>query len=776
MRSLLVFAVLFLSTYLFGQNYSRVRIFVDASNIQQLFDLDITLDHAHHRKGAYVEAELNQNEIQLLDQAGFNYQITVQDLEAHYAAQLQQPSLKTGAFPCDAGLAPDFPTPDNFSLGNMGGYLTYAEFLANLDSMVSKYPNLITAKSPISTFQTHEGRPIHFVRISDNPGTAEGEPQVLYTAIHHAREPASLSQLIYYMWYLLENYATDTEVQYLVDNTDMFFVPMINPDGYIYNETTNSNGGGMWRKNRRNNGGGVFGVDLNRNYSYEWGTTGTSNTASNDTYCGPNAFSEPETQAIKWLCENNEFKFAANAHTHGNLLLFPFGYDNNQFTPDQDYYLGISAHMVQHNGYTNQISAALYPASGDSDDWMYAGDLGTKPKVLAFTPEIGSDDDGFWPASSKIDEICKDNVYQNMRLAHFPHVYGVIEDLEEDMWTATSDYINFELIRYGLTAGDFIVSISPLVGFDAVGSPETISGMQQLDVVNDSISYTLSASISAGDEIKYVLNLDNGTFVFRDTITKTYGVPNLEINDPGNDLTNWTSTDWDITTEEFHTPATSITDSPNQNYSNNDETEIRSNFSVDLTNSTRASVSFWAMWDIENNYDYVQFEVSADNGSTWTPMCGNYTNLGTSNQEDGEPLYDGTQNDWVNESISLNDFLGETIIFRFRLKSDIWVNEDGFYFDDFKVYNDAFTALNEFELDFTVYPNPTGDQIYVNADIPNGYFYSITDLSGKLILSSEKLSFGLTSIELSQLKAGMYILNIRNEEGTAKATKKIIKN
>ena len=81
------------------------------------------------------------------------------------------------------------------------------------------------------------------------------KPQVLYTSIHHAREPMSLSQLIFYMWYLLENYDSDPEVQYILNNTELYFIPVVNPDGYLYNEFTNPTGGGLWRKNRKNSNG-----------------------------------------------------------------------------------------------------------------------------------------------------------------------------------------------------------------------------------------------------------------------------------------------------------------------------------------------------------------------------------------------------------------------------------------------------------------------------------------------------------------------------------------
>ena len=115
-----------------------------------------------------------------------------------------------------------------------------------LDDMAIQYPTLITPRTGISTFMTHENRPIYHVKISDNPMTDDAtEPNVLYTAIHHAREPLSMTQTIFYMWYLLENYASDDEVKFLVDNTEMYFVPCINPDGYIENESNDPGGFGM---------------------------------------------------------------------------------------------------------------------------------------------------------------------------------------------------------------------------------------------------------------------------------------------------------------------------------------------------------------------------------------------------------------------------------------------------------------------------------------------------------------------------------------------------
>jgi len=165
--------------------------------------------------------------------------------------------------------------------------------MAELDEMTNLYPNLISAKYTIGNTQTIEGRDVYAIKISDNPGINEDEPEVLYTALIHAREPAAMQQLIWYMWYLLENYGTNDEITYLVDNLEMYFVPVVNPDGYEYNHSTDPNGGGMWRKNKRDNNGGGFseyndGVDLNRNFGYNWGydDSGSSPDPTSQTYRG----------------------------------------------------------------------------------------------------------------------------------------------------------------------------------------------------------------------------------------------------------------------------------------------------------------------------------------------------------------------------------------------------------------------------------------------------------------------------------------------------------
>jgi carboxypeptidase T len=700
------------------ENYSRVKIFATDAELHQIGELGVTIDHGQHKHDTWFITDLSASEMQILQENGYNYEVLIQDVQAHYIAQNLEPAVHHKTVTCpDAGGTNSFEVVDpvNWQLGSMAGFYTYQEFLDELDSMASKYPDLITVKAPISTFTSIEGRPIYWVRISDNANSDETEEEVLYTALHHAREPASLSQLIFYMWWMLENYGTNDEVTYLIDETEMYFVPMINPDGYVYNEMTSPGGGGMHRKNRRNVGTTNKGVDLNRNYGYHWNESGTSPNPNNDTYAGTAAFTEPETQAIKWFCENRDFTFAFNAHTHGNLLLFPMGWDYFDFAPDHDYMQAFSSHMVIFNGYSAIKSSDLYPAAGDSDDWMYADDLGTKPKIYALTPECSSEgtSNDFWPPQSSIHDICAINIWMNKTLAHMPHIYGVVTDLDQDQVENTTGYFHYQIERLGLEDGDIMVSMTALTGIQALGGTNTHT-LNLMDIEEDSIDYTLVPGISFGDEIKYVLHTDNGTWVRNDTITKTFGLGTAVFSDDCNDLTNWAG-GWSFTNEDFVSASNCITDSPFSDYNDNENSDLELNQTFSLANATYGYIKFDAKWAIENDYDYVQLMISTDGGVMWTPLCGKYTNPGSSDQDFENPLWDNFQLSWVHEEVDLADYLDTpNVKFKFHLVSDVGVTEDGFYFDDFAIYTDAFDdsgiggpAMTE----LTIYPNPANDAV-----------------------------------------------------------------
>ena len=773
-KLLLLFVVFGLGLILRAQeNYSRVKVYVTDQELAAIGQLGIAIDHGQHKQDTWFITDLSASEIQRLADHGYSYEIVIEDVQSYYMEHSGDVHAdhKSTTCPTTTANGPfEVVDPVNWQLGSMAGFYTYQEFLDELDSMASKYPNLITTRSPISTFTTHDGLPVYWVRLSDNPNTDEPEEEVLYTSLHHSREPASLSQLIFYMWWILENYGTNDEVTYLVDETEMYFVPMINPDGYVYNETNWPSGGGMHRKNRRNVGTSNKGVDLNRNYSYHWDETGTSPFANDDTYAGTAAFSEPETQAIKWFCENHDFQFAFNAHTYGNLLLFPMGWSDFEIAADHDYMQAYSNHMVGFNGYAAIKSSELYPASGDSDDWMYADDLGTKPKIFAMTPEC-SDDGGFWPPVSTIHDICAENIWMNKTLAHMPHIYGVTTDTDPGKIENTTGYFHYEIERLGLEDGDIIVSMTPLAGIQSLGSAN-VHTMNLMDIEEDSINYVLDPGISFGDEIRYLLHTDNGTWTRVDTITKTFGLGTAVFTDNCDNTLNWTGT-WSFTNEDFVSPSNCITDSPFTEYDDNENADLELNETFNFGNATYAYAKFNAKWAIENGYDYVQFMVSTDDGASWAPLCGKYTNAGSNNQDFENPLWDNFQLSWVLEEIDLADYVGMTNVkFKFHFISDGGVTEDGFYFDDFAIYTDAVddSGIDElFPSLVTIFPNPSNNYITIQlTDTATIHTIEIYNPLGEIVEVLYPTS-NVVQCPVFQLPAGTYLVKVVDAEGSVSA-------
>jgi hypothetical protein len=790
MKQIVAILSLLLFSMAFGQlKYSRAKILTNYEGLNLLSNLGIPVDHGFHKENTFLISDFSSDQIQVARDNGFNVEILIDDVQKYYVEQnLVKSSPIDKNIVCStsggSGSSSFNPvTPSNFNLGSMGGYLTYQEFLNELDDMASQYPNLISTKSGISNFLTVENRPIYWVRISDNPTTDEtNEPEVLYSSVHHAREPNAMSEVIFYMWYLLENYASNTEIKYLVDNTEMYFVPCVNPDGYVYNQTTNPNGGGMHRKNRRIVGTFNKGVDLNRNYSYGFGTTGVSSNVNDDTYPGTGAFSEVETQAMKWFCENRDFIYASNAHTYSNGLLHPIGTSTNEFAVDHNYFQTYTEHMAKYNGYTFMKSSSLYPASGDSDDYMYKVDLNVKPQIFAITPEVGSSNDGFWPPSSKIISNCKDMMFPNLVQAHLSHKYLIVKDLDASIIETQTGVFNHSANRLGHENGSVTVSIDPIQGIQSVG-PSVTYTLSIMQTQTGTISYILNPSIKFGDIVKYILKTDNGLWVKRDTIVKTYGAMTLQISDDASTSSNWSGS-WALTSTDFYSASNSFTDSPSGNYISNANKIYTFSNTIDLSQATDAMVTYFAKWDIETDFDMCQFQVSNDNGLTWNAQCGKYTVQGTSGngsvQANLQPVYEGIQTSWVKEEINLSDYIGQNIKVRFQLKSDGGVEKDGFYFDDFQVlYNltpPPTNGVDSKNIEIKTFPNPTNSNLTISfSSVLNNGKVELIDQSGKIMLS-KLIEESTNKIHLDTvfLPQGIYTLNVINETYSAVPMKIVI--
>lgn len=406
-----------------SQNYLRVYFEINPKYNSNLIFRELDQEATYPDGNGFI-SEMPENAFEKIKPFLLNTHILINDVEKHYEenliadyARLMKENKETQT--------PSF-APKRFKLGSMSGYLTLDEIYAQLDSMAQVYPHLVTVKKSIGN--SYENRPIYYVKISDNPNEEENEPEVLYTSLHHAREPIGMMQLIYFMYHILESYETNDSIKCLLNERQLYFVPVVNPDGYLFNQTNRPAGGGNWRKNRKKNINGTMGVDLNRNYPYQWGfdDDGSSPEGNSEIYRGSSPGSEPEIKAIMIFCKSHNFKNALNYHTFGNLLLYPWGYAE-EICEDKENFETFAQEYVRSNKFLpGSPPQILYNANGGSDDWMY-GEQFSKSKIFSFTPEVGLASEGFWPIASRIIPNCESTLPMN--LLHAAHAGAYLEVL-----------------------------------------------------------------------------------------------------------------------------------------------------------------------------------------------------------------------------------------------------------------------------------------------------------------------------------------------------------
>lgn len=633
---------------------------------------------------------------------------------------------------------------------NFGGCLTHDQVLQELDDMRTLYPNLISAKANASPSNqtTVEGRTVYFVRISDNPDIDENEPETLYQSLIHSREAGSVMQLLYFMWYVLENYDSDPAIRALVNNQELYFIPIFNPDGFVYNQSQAPNGGGGQRKNRNTSASGscstyLDGIDLNRNSAYFWGNGGSSTSSCNDTYMGTGQFSENETQIMEDFFSLHDFELSLNHHSYKNAMLHAYAGVNQSYptvdgssTIVADMYSKYNHDMTYYNRYMYGPSTQVTSLnSGNMNDWMLGGPAGTSSVTgtstgtgsgkftLAWTPENGLYSEGsggpggsyqgFWPAPSLYDDIAKRAMRANFMAAYFSGKYAKLHDMTPSNIIASGN-LSFGIENLGRTDSDFTVTVTPISGLTSVGTAVTESGMSVLEQRYVNISFVLSAGIQVNDKIEYKVALTNDNasdnVLYEANIVKYYQPTELFSEGPNETLGNWSGSGWSTTATSYLGSSAISSGS----YTGSSTDRIQLTGSYDFTNGSEFLIQYFAKWDIERSFDYVQIEAST-NGSSWTPLVGKYTKPGAPDannnysnknttsdnfQPDYEHLYDGdTAGKWVMEEIVIDgstnsSFYNQgTVYLRFEFRSDSgnrqdsYVNADfeGFQFDDFRI-------------------------------------------------------------------------------------------
>lgn len=752
--------------------FHRVRVDLQGKALAELAALGIETDHGDFQPGRSFTTDLSESELNSVRAAGWKTQVLIEDVAAYYA----QPRPSQAAAERRSACAPKnsllFPRPQHYTDGSMGGYPTYAEMLEVLDDMRAAYPNLVSSLGFVSdTIVTHQSRPLYYLRISDNPDVVEAnEPQVLYTALHHAREPNSMSQLLYFMWHLLESYGQDPEITYLLNEGALYFIPCVNPDGYLFNEFNYPNGGGLWRKNLRDNGDGTFGVDLNRNYGFEWGynDAGSSSNSGSDIYRGPEAFSEPETRMVRDFCREHDFKFVFNYHTFSNVLIHPYGYADVPADTNLTIY---GKFFTRVNNYASgTVGNTLgYPVNGTSDDWMY-GEL----QIRAFTPEVGPGIWGFWPAPADIEGLNNENIWSNRVMALCALHYGEVVDDSGPKLSLADSLVAFSLRSWGLEPGLFTVSMEPLSdNVLSVSAPQSFN-LTNLEQVSGAFSLTFDPGIQPGEAVDLVLKLDNGYYVKTDTLHKTFdtGVPVVLLEEDWTDATEWVG-EWSLTTESFTSAPTSMTDSPGSEYGADQISTLFLGDPIQLpAGASGARLRFMAKWALEKAFDYVQVQSVSTATGEYMALCGRYTNPGQQAQAFDEPLWDGIQDTWVEEEVDLSPVGNVPFFLQFVLVSDGFLQLDGFYLDDLMLeyFDPQVNAVVEKPLSgfrMTSRPNPASDHAFISWPLASGTAeLAVSDALGRLVETRQvALSNGGYDLPVAGWKSGVYVCRLRAAEG-----------
>lgn len=751
-----------------AQGHSNLtKISLIGKSLDDLRKTGIAFDHGYYEESNSFTGDFSPSEIEKLTQLGFKLE----------AVDLNSKLLRSRTLECepDTTQAPFYRVPANYSIGSMNGFLNLADLYENLDLMYELYPNLITKRTRIGNFATEEGQSLFYLKISDNPNNSEAEPQILYTALHHAREPASMSQMLFFMWYLLENYDKDPAIKKLVDSRELYFVPCVNPDGYRYNEQTNPSGYGYWRKNRTINEEG-FGIDLNRNYGYEWGfnNIGSSDSGDSEIFRGTSAFSESETQAIKELCRQHKFKIAINYHTFGNILIVPWGYINT-VTKDQEQFFSLAKEFTKYNKFTigTATNTLNYQVNGVSDDWMY-GDTISKNKIFAFTPEIGED---FWPDRSKIGGINQSTQYINISSAWNAGSVASMSEVSSETIEPVTGKLQLLVKRTGLEDADIkIKCTSNLPGQIEITDPQVFRLLPTEERIIE-INYIINSKLSNTSIISFSIDLETGGYTENIKVNKRY-LGTAYWKDEANNLDYWESSFnkfLSVSTEDFASSPSCFTESPNSMHLEDKTYFMNTEYPIDLTGSTYAYLTYKLKYDLDKEKDFAQILVS-DDGINYNPVCAKYTSPGGILQALDQPIYTGLQKNWIADWVDLKDFIGKKIHLQIKVgTTQSLETHDGFLLDDIKIYSDLISNFENIKSDeISVYPQPVHDELIIK-DVKNKIckvqLINAQGLTQKLNFVHKNNSW---TSNVSGLPAGVYFIKCIDNSNHSQTSKVII--
>jgi len=688
---------------------SAVDVMLDRVPLAEFDREDLTIiwdtPKSHH---VVIDVRVTAQEIDALVAAGY-HPVRMPDLERAARVEAERVWAEMAA----KSESPTKADPYDY-------YPSHAQIGTILSDVATAYPTLAR------TFQwgsSVEGRELWGIVISDDVTSSEAEPEVRISSTMHGDEVVPMVQALNLVHYLTDNYgvAGFEDVTNLVDNYEIHIMPLHNPDGYVAGTRYNANS-----------------VDLNRNFPEPAGTHPTQEIE--------NIHFMDHANANNFVISQNGHGGALVVNYPWDWT-YDLSPDNDALIELSLEYSTYNLPMYDGSfpqGITN--GADWYIITGGLQDWSY-----DQTDCIDVTLEMSNTKwpsagtlPGFWDDN-------RESYMHWIKVARYG-VNGVVTGSDTGLPLGVTVTVtgNSMTVDTDPAFGDYYKVLDTGtydITFNAYGYiDQTITGVSTtwgtptvLDVVLDPVAHgditgyvfeTGGAPIDAQiDAYTHPLNVHIAVVSSAAASGGAYTVPNLVYRDyrlvysaPGHltdqqivtldgatvaapDMTLGIAEEVDIFSDDFESGAgqwagdwglgtpgygggQDMTDSPSGEYGNYTSSPIAIDEALDLTDIMSGTVSYWCMWDIESNWDGVQFQVSTDGGSDWTPLASSRTSSGSGQgaQTAGEPYYENTQVSWVYEERDLTPWLGEADVrFRFLLVSDSSVTEDGFHFDDFMV-------------------------------------------------------------------------------------------
>ncbi|MCB0712779.1 MAG: immune inhibitor A [Ignavibacteriae bacterium] len=715
-------------------------------------------------EGQTLTVILSRDDLDTLRNNGYNVNVVVENLQKFYARRAAEFELKKG----ESLNRSQSNSPDEFRTGSVAGFYSLEELEGELRRMKERYPALVSEVRSIG--KSVEGRDIWGVRItaaSDSVNT----PAVLFTGLHHAREPMGMMAILYTMWHLLEQSESSPDINSLLRNRILWFVPCVNPDGYFYNITNYPEGGGLWRKNRGGTDSG--GIDLNRNYgpedNWRYPADGASNLPASGLYRGTAPFSEPEIRAIRDLVNGENIRLQLNHHSFGRLLIHLNRGLHPGLTDTAWHYLSARS-LTRENGYAegNPTITIGSNASGSSEGWMISGTSKDGLGRYSWAPEIGSEEDGFWPAPERILPLCQEILPAHITVARMAGSFCAITDRT--------------IIREGgVSRLRLRVTNLGLIETPSEGTTITLNSVPQVQIelpplapgVSTTADIILPENMVLTGEARQDVVLEvktRGLIHFDSTAMITHPTDILLADDFEGTLSLWNLDLWFTQNENGRGRA--LADSPYELYSLTGIPNVLELAApISLVGYNAVDLSFQARGEVLGIGHALEIEVKREGEPSWQKIDGDFLQKPRQTSGEERSTIRGDHQSWQHYTIPLDDFAGKNIRLRMSMKTPPpGIRLEGVLIDDIAITAaaDSPTSAEDGSEDETapqqniVFPTMFADVLAVRGD--SEMRVQLFDLLGREVLSA--VGSKLVQLPTSALPTGPYLLQVETDSKT----------